>query len=78
MPPPSERREFSGEVSNIFGRCPNIGFTVDRNTVVFTDSSTEYSRGKCGDIKRERDVSGSGFVQPNGAIKATDLRINKD
>jgi hypothetical protein len=76
-PPPSERREFSGEVSTIFGSCPNITIGVDR-MVVSTDPSTEYSHGKCTDIKRGRDVSGSGFVEPSGAVRATDIRIRKD
>jgi hypothetical protein len=76
-PAPAEEREFSGEVSNIFGSCPNIAFGV-HGVVVFTDSSTDYSRGKCTDVKRGRDISGSGQVQPNGSIKATRIRINKD
>jgi len=46
--------------------------------VVVTDASTDYAKGHCNDIRRDRDVSGSGFVQPNGAVKATDIRIRKD
>jgi hypothetical protein len=76
-PPPAERREFSGKVSNVFGSCPNITFGVDR-VLVSADSSTDYSHGKCTDIKRDRDVSGSGFVEPNGVVRATDIRIGKD
>jgi hypothetical protein len=64
-------------VSNIFGSCPNIAFGVG-GMAVFADSSTEYSRGKCTDMKRGRNISGSGVVQPNGTVKATDIRINKD
>ena len=76
-PPPSEQREFSGEVFTIFGSCPNLLLGVDR-LLVSTDSSTDYSHGKCTDIKRGRDVSGSGFVEPNGTVRATDIRIRKD
>jgi len=76
-PPSPERREFSGEVSSVFGSCPDIAFTVDRMVVV-TDASTDYAKGHCNDIRRDRDVSGSGFVQPNGSVKATDIRIRKD
>jgi hypothetical protein len=45
---------------------------------VFTDASTDYSRGKCTDVKRHRNISGSGVVQPGGAVRATDIRISKD
>jgi all-beta uncharacterized protein len=77
-PPPPERRvDFSGKMGNTFGNCPNVAFGVD-DVVVVTDSATDYSKGKCDDLRRGRDIRGSGVVQPNGTVKATDIRFSKD
>jgi len=76
-PPETQRRDFDGEVSDILGSCPNIAFAVDR-LAVFSDSSTAYSHGKCTDVKRGRDVKGWGMVQPNGSVRAIEIRIEKD
>jgi hypothetical protein len=61
----------------VFGNCPNVGFAVD-GMVVVTDSETDYSRGKCGDLRRGHDIRGSGVRQPNGSVRATSIRFEKD
>ena len=74
---PRQRVDFSGTMSGVSGNCPNVGFSVD-GIIVVTDRDTDYSRGNCGDLRRGQDVRGSGLRQPNGSIKATDIRFNKD
>ena len=64
-------------MSNVFGNCPNVGFAID-GTIVVADSETDYSKGKCSDLRRGRDIRGSGIRQPNGSVKATSIRIGKD
>jgi hypothetical protein len=43
---------------------------------IVVDRSTDFKKSKCDDLRRGRDVSGAGMTQPNGTIKATDLRVN--
>jgi hypothetical protein len=74
--PPSRRVEFDGTIVSVSGGCPNVTFTVQGMTVV-TDRSTDYTKSNCSDVHRGRDVSGAGMTQPNGTIKATDLRVGK-
>jgi hypothetical protein len=76
-PPAEQRVEFSGELSGVSGNCPNVSFGID-GKVVMTDSATDYSKGKCEDLRRGKDVRGSGVVQPNGSVRATSIRFEKD
>ena len=69
--------DFAGEISNPFGNCPNVAFGVD-SVVVVTDNETNYDKGKCGDLRRGRNIRGSGLMQSNGTVKATDIRFSKD
>jgi hypothetical protein len=78
-PPPTptpapKRVEFDGTIGTLSGGCPNVTFTVQGMTIV-TDRSTDYTKSKCSDLRRGRDVSGAGMTQSNGTIKATDLRV---
>ena len=80
-PPPApapapQNVDFEGSVSTLSGSCPNVTITVRGMTIVL-DKSTDYSRSDCGDLRRGRDVTGSGVTQPNGTIKATDIRVFK-
>jgi Putative binding domain, N-terminal/Domain of unknown function (DUF5666) len=75
-PPPSKPVEFSGTILSLSGACPNVTFTVQGMTIV-TDHSTDFTKSKCGDLRRGRDVSGAGVTQSNGTIKATDLRVER-
>jgi hypothetical protein len=77
VPQPSKRVEFDGTIASASGECPNVTFTVRGMTIV-TDRSTDYTKSKCSDLRRGRDVSGAGMAQSNGTIKATDVRIQKE
>lgn len=61
----------------MFGSCPNVGFAVD-GMVVVTNSETDYDKGKCDDLRRGREIRGSGVRQQNGSVRATSIRIGKD
>jgi len=69
--------EFDGTIASMSGGCPNVTFTI-HGMIIATDRSTDYTKSKCSDLRRGRDVSGAGTPQSNGSIKATDLRIQKD
>jgi all-beta uncharacterized protein/uncharacterized protein DUF5666 len=75
-PQPSRRVELDGTIGSVSGECPNVTFTVQGMTIV-TDRSTDYTKSRCSDLHRGRDVSGAGMAQPDGTIKATDLRVGK-
>jgi hypothetical protein len=66
--------EFDGTIVRVSGGCPNVTFTV-RGLTIVTDRSTDYTRSRCSDLHQGRYVSGAGMTQPNGTIKATDLRV---
>jgi hypothetical protein len=44
---------------------------------IVADDSTDF-KGKCGDLRNGRSVSGRGVLQLNGTIKATQLEVKKD
>jgi all-beta uncharacterized protein len=76
-PPPAPKTvDFGGLVLNLSGNCPNIRFNAGLATVV-ADNSTEFKKTKCGDIRNGRVVSGTGIVQSNGVIKATEIVSDK-
>jgi Putative binding domain, N-terminal len=76
-PPPAPKTvDFGGLVLNLSGNCPNIRFNAGFATVV-ADNSTEFKKTKCGDIRNGRVVSGTGIVQSNGVIKATEIVSDK-
>jgi hypothetical protein len=76
VPQPSQRVEFDGTIASASGACPNVTLRVNGMTIV-TDRTTDYTKSKCTDLRRGRDVSGAGMTQPNGTIKATDVRVGK-
>jgi hypothetical protein len=69
--------DFSGTITSMSGGCPNVTFTV-RGLTIVTDRSTTFTKSLCDDLRRDRYVSGSGMTQPNGTIKATDVRVSQD
>ena len=49
---------------------------VVNNVTIVVDRSTDFSKSKCSDLRRGRDVVGVGLTQPpNVSIKATDIRV---
>jgi hypothetical protein len=63
-------------VLNLSGSCPNVRFTAG-SAVVVADGSTDFHKSKCSDLKNGRNASGTGIVQPNGTIKATQIETDK-
>jgi hypothetical protein len=59
------------------GRCPNVTF-IARGVPIATDSSTDFRKGGCNDLRNGRDVSVEGVVQSNRTIRATTIEIRKD
>jgi hypothetical protein len=59
------------------GSCPNVTITV-RGRSIAVDRSTDFKKSDCGDLRRGRDVEGSGTPQSDGTIRATDIRVRKD
>jgi hypothetical protein len=75
QPPPVPKKvEFEGSVSSVSGGCPNVTITV-RGMTIIVDRATDFKKSKCSDLRRGRDVSGSGMTQSNGTIKATEIRV---
>jgi hypothetical protein len=68
--------DFDGTVTTVTGVCPIVIFTVGGMTVV-TDSSTDYKKSDCGDLRRGSEVSGAGLTQPTGTIRATEVQVKK-
>ena len=76
-PAPQPRHvDFSGTISNVFGRCPSVVFTA-AGRAIFVDESTDFQGSKCRDLQEDREVNGEGDVQANGVIKATIVRVAK-
>lgn len=68
--PSGPRDDFSGLISRVSGRCPNLTFTVSGQTVV-TDKSTKFKGLDCEDVAKDKPrVSGSGPTDSSGAIHA--------
>ena len=77
-PPPSggQTKEVEGSIAMLSGHCPNITFVVKATTVV-AGSSTQYSRGKCSDLRNRTDVTVTGTVQPDQSLLATRIELEK-
>jgi hypothetical protein len=80
-PPPApapapQNVDFEGSVSSLSGSCPNVTITVRGMTIV-VDRSTAFKKSDCGDLRRGRNVEGSGTMQSNDTIKAADIRVFK-
>jgi hypothetical protein len=68
--------DFSGTVLLLFGRCPDVRFTIGLTTIV-ADASTDYKKSHCDDLRVGRSASGQGVVQPDGTVKATQIQADK-
>jgi len=68
--------DFGGIVFNLSGKCPNITFNAGFYSVV-ADDSTDFHKSKCGDLRNGRTATGTGVLQPNGVIKATQIESDK-
>jgi hypothetical protein len=68
--------ELSGEISSLTGSCPSLTLTV-KDTVVVTNADTNFKKGKCGDLRKGREVSVTG-LRTGSTVTATTIEINKD
>jgi hypothetical protein len=71
-PPPGggDQVDFSGVVTNVGGKCPELSFVVSGLPVV-TDRSTKFKDISCGDVaKGGRSIKGSGVTDGNNVIHA--------
>ncbi|HET7220756.1 MAG TPA: BACON domain-containing carbohydrate-binding protein [Vicinamibacterales bacterium] len=73
-PPQEEDVEFSGLVSALLGRCPDLRFTVDAN-VVITNHDTKFKGGKCGDIENGTRVRVKGRRSVTGIVTAREVEL---
>jgi hypothetical protein len=65
---------FSGTVTNVSGRCPDLTFVVS-GRVVITDGDTKFKGLSCGDVaKGGRQIDGDGVTDASGAIHADNVR----
>ena len=46
--------------------------------LVVANNDTDYKKGKCDDLRRGREIRGSGVRQSSGSVRATSIRFEKD
>jgi hypothetical protein len=78
-PPPSggQSMQFSGQVSAMSGKCPNLTLNVSGRTVL-TDKNTKFKHIDCDDMKVRRDVQVDGVTDSSGAVRASQITRIKD
>lgn len=69
--------DFTGTVSGVTGRCPNVTFTVGKQQVV-VDGSTQYKKSDCTDLRNGHSVTDKGITQTNGSVRATQIEVKDD
>jgi hypothetical protein len=69
--------DFGGAISNAFGRCPDLLMTIGGQTIV-TDSSTDFRKGSCDDVRDAKSATGKGTQLVSGFIRATEIEAEKD
>jgi hypothetical protein len=72
-----ENVRIDGRVSSVGGSCPSISMTVSGQRVE-TNSSTDFRRGSCRDIRQGVRVEVRGERIGSGPIQARDVRIEDD
>ena len=68
--------EVSGRAWFVAGSCPSVAFSVDWRRV-FTDGSTKFKGGKCGDIRNGVEVEVEGRLV-DGRVRASEVHIRDD
>jgi len=78
-PPPSggQSTQFSGQVSAVSGKCPNLTINVSGRTVL-TDKNTKFKHIDCNDMKFGREVQVEGVTDSSGAVRASQITRIKD
>jgi hypothetical protein len=68
--------DFNGTVTAVTGTCPDAAFTIASGTIR-SDAETEFvAGGLCSEIAATSMISGRGFVQEDGSILATRIRVD--
>jgi hypothetical protein len=74
--PKPEPTEVEGTISGLTGACPAVSFMIG-TTKVSTDSTTKFSDGTCQQLANGGKVEVKGSKQPDGSIKASELRLDR-
>jgi hypothetical protein len=75
-PPGGTTTKEDGKIDKFSGRCPNVAFTI-RGTRIVADSSTDYRKGDCEDLRNGREVVVTGTVEPDHTVYATRIELKK-
>ena len=73
---PTGNTELNGTVAGLSGSCPAIRFTID-GIPIRTDSSTDFRRGNCADVRNGMSVRANGIFQSDGTILASRVELNR-
>jgi hypothetical protein len=78
-PPPGggQSTQFSGQVSAVSGKCPNLTLNVSGRTVL-TDRNTKFKHIDCDEMKVRREVQVDGVTDSSGAVRASQITRIKD
>ena len=60
----------------LIGQCPSVVFVV-KTTAIVVNSSTDFRRGQCSDLRAGVDVSVTGTMQSDDKILATRIEFKK-
>ena len=74
-PPQGQTVEFDGDVDSIDGFCPFLLLEVKHRTVI-TNTDTDFQRGTCEDVSRNRKVTVTGILS-NDQVLAEIVEIHK-
>jgi hypothetical protein len=76
-PPRAERVHVDGPVSGLSGSCPSLRMRVGGESVT-TDSSTNFERGSCRDLRNGMNVRVRGRRTGSEPIRADEVRLPRD
>jgi hypothetical protein len=74
--PPENSIDLDGTAIAVAGRCPDLAFWTDGHWVI-TSATTEFKKGKCGDLSSGDPVKVLGRLRPNGVVDADQIELKK-
>ncbi len=74
--PPLPPITTDGTVAVLIGQCPSVVFVVKTTTIV-VNSSTDFRKGACSDLRAGVGVSVTGTIQPDDKVLATKVEFKK-
>jgi Domain of unknown function (DUF5666) len=60
----------------LIGRCPSVVFVI-KTTTIIVDSSTDFRKGDCSDLRAGVNVSVTGTLQSDDKVLATKIEFKK-